>query len=93
MADQCRGRGAADLAGCGERGDRARPAAQDQHRQAPGPFLVSSGLHALRPDPHHAGGPAASADGMLRCLAGEAAAVHEGIGGGLNYEGSHEPAG
>src|SRR5207342_3209982 len=92
VAAQCARGGAVDLAGCGERGRWARSAAQDQHRQAPDPFLVPSGLHALRPDPHDAAQPATRIDGMLWCHAEETAAVHEGIGGGLKYEGSREMA-
>src|SRR6476469_8345217 len=47
----------------------------DQHRQAPRPFAVPSGLHALRSDPDDAGSQVASADAAFLPYAAGATAV------------------
>ena len=50
------------LLGAAGEGAGLRPDAQDQHRQAPRPLVVSSGLYALRSGPDDAGNRAASAE-------------------------------
>src|SRR6476469_3658460 len=90
MAAQCLLGGAVDIARGGRRGARLRPASESQHRQAPHPFIVPSGLHAVRPDPKHAGKPPAPVDGNLHRHAGCSAAVLESIWSDLKYEGSPE---
>src|SRR6478672_9225027 len=92
MAAQCLRGGAVDIARGGRRGARLRPASESQHRQAPHPFIVPSGLHAVRPDPKHAGKPPAPVDGNLHRHAGCSAAVLESIWSDLKYEGSPEGA-
>src|SRR6478736_748713 len=63
---------------------------QDQHRQAPRPFAVPSGLHALRSDPDDAGSQVASADAAFLPYAAGATAVRRCFRTGLTNEGSHE---
>jgi len=70
-------RGAAHRAGRCRRGAWIRSAAEIKPRRTPHPLVVPPGLHALRPDPHHAGRPVAPVDGNLRRHGGCAAAVHE----------------
>ena len=53
---------AADAARGGRRSARLRSISQVKHHQAAHPFAVPSGLHALRVDPHHAGGALAAVD-------------------------------
>src|SRR5271166_3156312 len=88
-AQRLRG-GAVDLAGRGWRGAWLRPAAEIQYRQTPHAFIVPPGLHAVRPDPKHAGKPLAPVDGNLHRHAGCSAPVQEGIWSDLKYEGSLE---
>ncbi len=90
MADQCLRGGAADIARRRRRGTGLRPDAQNQHRQAPGPFVVPARLHALRPDPNDAGSQATSADATLFPHAARPAALHRRFRGGLMNEGSRE---
>src|SRR5208337_5385453 len=72
------------------RGAWLRPAAEIQYRQTPHAFIVPPGLHAVRPDPKHAGKPLAPVDGNLHRHAGCSAPVQEGIWSDLKYEGSLE---
>src|SRR5947209_12720106 len=90
MAAQRLCRRAAHLVGGGRRGAWLRSASESQYRQTSHPFLVPSGVHAVRPDPDHAGKPLASADGNLHRHAGCSAAVLKSIWRGLKYEGSPE---
>src|SRR6476469_9698862 len=62
----------------------------DQRRQAPRPFAVPSGLHALRSDPDDAGSQVASADAAFLPYAAGATAVRRCFRTGLTNEGSHE---
>src|SRR3954471_13330117 len=59
-------------------------------RQAPRPFAVPSGLHALRSDPDDAGSQVASADAAFLPYAAGATAVRRCFRTGLINEGSHE---
>src|SRR3954471_429473 len=59
-------------------------------RQAPRPFAVPSGLHALRSDPDDAGSQVASADAAFLPYAAGATAVRRCFRTGLTNEGSHE---
>src|SRR3954467_13764112 len=90
VAAQCFCGGAAHLAGRGRRGAWLRPASEIQHRQTPHAFIVPSGVHAVRPDPNHAGQPLAPVDANLHRYARGSAPVQESIWNGLKYEGSLE---
>src|SRR3954451_23434344 len=90
VAAQCFCGGAAHLAGRGRRGAWLRPASEIQHRQTPHAFIVPSGVHAVRPDPNHAGQPLAPVDANLHRYARGSAPVQESIWSGLKYEGSLE---
>src|SRR3954463_3713430 len=88
-AQRLRG-GAPHPARRGPRGAWPRPGPEIQHRQTPHAFIVPSGVHAVRPDPDHAGKPLAPADGNLHRHARGSAPVQESVWGDLKYEGSLE---
>jgi hypothetical protein len=69
VAAECARHRLADVAGRCRRGPRLRSLAEVEYNQTTHPFIVPSGLHAVRLDPDHARATASAADRALRCHA------------------------